>query len=334
MNRPVRWGIVGTGSIAGLFAEDLPHTDGVLAAVASRSQQRAQAFADTYGAQRAHGSYEALLDDGEVDVVYIATPHRQHHVIALAAIAAGKHLLVEKAFTCTLAGAREVVAAARRAGVFCMEAMWTRFQPAVVALREELARGTIGELRSVRVDLGLVRPYDPDHRLWDPAQGGGALLDLGVYPVSFVDMVMGHLGRTTVVGATGPGGVDTEATILYDAGDGRSALAQCSLLAPLPGEATIVGTGGLLRVEPRFHHPSRFHVQPLDAGGRAGDPRTVEAPATGRGYAHEIDEVHRCLAEGRTESATMPLAATLAVMSVLESALHTLGVYQDEATTV
>ena len=331
-DRPVRWGVVGPGRIATGVVRDLTAMDGgVLHAVASRSAGRARAFADEHGAAVSYGSYAELLADGDVDAVYVATPHRQHHGVALAAIEAGKHLLVEKAFTCTLAGSTEVVEAARARGVFVMEAMWTRFQPAVVRLRELLAEGAVGELRAVRADLGLAVSFDPADRLWDKAQGGGALLDLGVYPVSWLQMLLGgEPEQLGVAGSTGPGGVDTESTLLWAGPGGLQGSAQCSLLSPLPGTAAVFGTEGWIEVPPRFHHPSKLLVH-RRAGGRSTETtELVELPATGTGYSHELDEVHRCLAAGETESPTMPLADTVSVMAVLDQALHALGVQHDE----
>lgn len=331
-DRPVRWGVVGPGRIAANVMRDLAAMpDGQLHAVASRSPERAAAFAAEHGAAVSYGSYAELLADPDVDVVYVATPHRQHHGIALAAIEAGKHLLVEKAFTVTLAGACEVVDRARARGVFVMEAMWTRFQPAVVRLRELVAEGAIGEVRSVRADLGLRVPFDPADRLWDPAQGGGALLDLGVYPTSWLQMVLGGTpAALDVAGVTGPNGVDAESTLLWRTDDGRHGVGTCSLLSPLPGQAAVFGTEGWIEVPPRFHHPDRV-VLHRTAGGRSVESsEEVVRPATGTGYSHELDEVHRCLRGGLTESPTMPLDDTLAVMSVLEQSLHTLGVRFDE----
>ena len=331
-DRPVRWGVVGPGRIATGVVKDLADMEGgVLHAVASRSPERSRAFAEEHGAAVSYGSYADLLADDDVDAVYIATPHRQHHGIALAAIQAGKHLLVEKAFTCTLAGSQEVVDAARARGVFVMEAMWTRFQPAVVRLRELLAEGAVGEVRAVRADLGLAVPYEPDDRLWDKALGGGALLDLGVYPVSWLQMLLGgEPERLAVAGATGPGGVDTESTLLWAGADGVQGSAQCSLLSPLPGTAAVFGTEGWIEVPPRFHHPSKLLVHRRGEGRSVESTEVIELPATGTGYSHELDEVHRCLAAGETESPTMPLADTLSVMAVLEQALHALGVQHDE----
>src|SRR6187200_3714024 len=204
-----RWGIAGLGRIAALVAGDFPHVPGAeLVAVGSRAPERAEAFARAHGVPRAHGSYGALIADPEVDVVYIATPHPQHLPIALAAIRAGKAVLVEKAFTATLAGAQEIAGEARARGVFAMEAMWTRFQPAVVRVRELIAQGAIGSLVSVQADLGLANEFDPTDRLFAPALGGGSLRDLGVYVVAFAQMVLGTPQSVSVVGALVPSGVE------------------------------------------------------------------------------------------------------------------------------
>lgn len=328
----VRWGFIGPGRIAALVAQDLALVDGGgLHAVASRSIDRARAFADEHHAAVAYGSYAELLADPDVDVVYVATPHRQHHAIAIAAIQAGKHVLIEKSFTCTLAGAHDVIEAARTAGVFCMEAMWTRFQPAVVKACELLRSGAIGEIRSVRADLGAHVPFDPTNRLWDPAQGGGALLDVGVYPVSFLQHILGGSPTSLeIAGALGPNGVDAEATVLWRSDGGRVGVAQCSQLSPMPGGAAIFGTEGWLEVPPRFHHPTSIRLHPIDGTGHGGEPTGFEHPPMGGGYSHELIEVHDCLAAGRTESAIMPLDDTLVVMDVLERALLALGVEQSE----
>ncbi len=329
----VRWGFVGPGGIARGVAVDLrDHVPGgMLHAVASRSQDRAQAFADEFGAERAYDSVDALLADPDVDAVYLATPHRQHHAVALAAIEAGKPLLVEKAFTVTYDGAVEVVEAARDRGVFVMEAMWTRLQPAVVRLRELIAEGVLGEVRSVRADLGLHRDFDPAHRLFDPAQGGGALLDLGVYPISFAQMVLGgRAQKVDVVGSRAENGVDDEATVLMRFDTGH-AVASCSLRTRLPGTAAVYGTEAWVEVPPRFHHPSSLVLHRREGDGEA-EPEVLRCPATGTGYAHELLEVQRCLAAGLTESPAMPLADTLAVMEILDRSLGALGVTYDEAT--
>jgi predicted dehydrogenase len=326
----IRWGIVGPGRIADKVVEDFPLVDGARpVAVASRSLDRARAFAGRHGLERAHGSYAEILADPGVDVLYIATPHPQHHALALGALRAGKALLVEKSFTATTAGAEEVVAEARRTGVFVMEAMWTRFLPAVVALRELVADGAIGEVRSVQADLGVAREYDPAHRLFDLALGGGALLDLGVYVVSFAQMLLGTPERLVAAGSLFPGGADAEASLLLDYGDGRTATLMTSLRNALPGQARVYGTTGWIDVLPRFHHPATIVLH------RAGaETETITREPLGAGYAHELIEVTECVRAGHMESAVMPLADTLAVQSLLGEAAEQLGVRHAEDPAV
>jgi predicted dehydrogenase len=330
VSQEIRWGVVGPGRIAENVVRDFAVVpDARAVAVASRSQERADAFAARHGLDRAYGSYAEIIADPDVDVLYVATPHPQHHAIALAALRAGKALLVEKSFTATTAGAVEVIDLARRTGVFTMEAMWTRFQPAVVAARELIADGAIGEVRSVQADLGVAREYDPADRLFAMELGGGALLDLGVYVVSFAQMLLGTPERVVATGSLFPSGADAEAALLLDYGDGRSASLLTSLRGALPGQARVFGTSGWIDVLPRFHHPQTFVLH------RAGaEPEQITRQQTGTGYAHELIEVTECLRAGRTESAVMPLTDTLAVQDVLGRAAEQLGVRHREDPAV
>jgi predicted dehydrogenase len=326
----VRWGIVGPGRIASLLIKDFPYVDGAEAlAVASRSSERAEAFAAEHGLARAYGSYHEIMNDPDLDVLYIATPHPQHHAIALAAIAAGKAVLVEKTFTATVPGAEEVIAAARRHQVFAMEAMWTRFQPAIVAARALIEDGAIGEVRQLQADLGVDRPYDPADRLFDPAQGGGAVLDLGVYVVSFAQYFLGTPDRIEVTGSLTPTGVDAEAGLLLGYDDGRAATLLISLKHHTPGAARIQGTKGWIEVPPRFHHPHRIMLC-----RKGEEPEMIRRPPIGTGYSHELIEVTECVRAGRTESMIMPLADTLAVQRILNEACERLGVFHAEDSLV
>jgi predicted dehydrogenase len=326
----IRWGIIGPGRIAQNVVKDFAVVDGARAvAVASRSQERAEAFAGRHGLERAYGSYSELIADPDVDVLYLATPHPQHHALALAGIRAGKALLVEKAFTATAAGAQEVVDLARETGVFVMEAIWTRFQPVIVAVRDLVADGAIGEVRSVQADLGVTRVYDPTDRLFNVALGGGALLDLGVYVVNISQMMLGNPSRVVAAGSLFPSGADAEASLLLDYGDGRTAALTTSLRNALPGQARVFGTAGWIDILPRFHHPETIVLH------RAGaEPETITRTPVGAGYAHELIEVTDGVRAGRTESAVMPLADTLAVQSILGEAAEQLGVRHAEDPAV
>lgn len=329
---PIRWGILGPGRIAESVAADFVHVHGGrLVAVGSRSRDRAEAFAKTFSGGgprsvtddpiRVHGSYSDLLADPEVDAVYIATPHAQHAANAIATVRAGKAALVEKAFTATYPGAVAVVEAARSAGVFVMEAMWTRFQPAVVRARELIADGAIGEVRAVSADLGVRRDFDPNDRLFSLALGGGTLLDLGVYVVSFAQMVLGEPVDVVARGSLLSTGVDAEAGLLVDFGEGRTANLVTSFRAPTPGDARIYGTDGWIDLPPRFHHPKELHLYRYSR-----EPIIESYHTAGVGYSYEFEEVNACLAAGATESSIMPTSDTLAVQSVLQSAADQLGV--------
>lgn len=324
----VRWGIVGTGKMAAAFAGDLALVRGAeLAAVGSRRPESAAGFGAEHGA--AVRSYRGLIEDPEVDVVYIATPHPQHRAIALAALAAGKPVVVEKAFTATLAGAESVAAAARSTGVFCMEAMWTRFQPAVVEARRLIDDGAIGEVRAVQADLGAYRRFDAADRLFAPELGGGATLDLGVYVVSIAQHFLGTPDSVTAAGSVYPNGADAGCSLLLGYPDGRGASLYYSLQTESPGRAVIMGTEGSIELAPRFHHPTELILR---RNGSA--PETFSRPALGRGYTHEILAVDEYLAHGLTESPIMPLADTLAVQGVLEQVLTSLGVTAHEDDSV
>ncbi len=325
----IRWGIIGPGRIAANVVGDFPFIEGAeLVAVASRSQQRADAFAAEHDIPTAYGSYRQLIEDAEVDALYIATPHPQHLLVAEAALNAGKAVLVEKTFTATVAGAERIRALSRERGVFAMEAMWTRFQPAIVRARELIADGAIGEVRQVQADLGVQRDYDPSDRLFDPAQGGGAMLDLGVYVVSFAQHFLGTPDRVVATGSLAPTGVDAEAGILLGYDDGRAASLLISLKGQTPGAARIQGTTGWIDVPPRFHHPSSVVLN-----RKGAEPEVFSAPPTGTGYSHEFEEVNACLRSGRTESTIMGLDDTVAVQELLSQACEQLGVQHTEDTT-
>jgi uncharacterized protein (TIGR00369 family) len=314
---PVRWGILGTGGIAGSFAADLRLTDsGVVVAVGSRSQASADRFADEFGIASRHGSYESLVADPAVDVVYVATPHPMHHDNAILALRAGKHVLVEKPFTMNAAEARDIAGVARERGLFAMEAMWTRFLPHVAVIRDWLARGQLGEVVTVTADHGQWFAEDAGFRLFAPELGGGALLDLGVYPVSFASMVLGQPSRVVSMSDPAFTGVDAQTSMLFGYDSGAQAVLTCTLRAKSPTRAAIVGTDARIEVEGDFYAPAAVTLRP-----RKGDPIRVESVHEGRGLRHQADEVARRLAAGDVESPLMPLDETISIMETMDLVL-------------
>jgi predicted dehydrogenase len=318
MGAPLRWGIIGTGAIAHAFARDLRlGGDGVVVAVGSRSQESAEAFGDEFGVPGRHGSYEALVASPQVDVVYVATPHPTHRDNAMLALEHSKPALVEKAFTMTAAEARELVSVARAKSLFLMEAMWTRFLPHVVAIREILDRKALGEIVCVSADHGQWFARDPASRLFAPELGGGALLDLGVYPVSFASMILGQPSRIEAVITPAFTGVDGETSMLFGYDCGAQAVLSCTSSARTATRASIVGTEARIEVDGDFYAPSAFSL--ID---REGEVTRYEFEHEGRGLRHQAAEVARCITEGRTESEIMPLEESVAIMETMEKALQ------------
>jgi len=317
MSEPLRWGVIGAGGIAAVFAADLELTDsGRVVAVGSRDLARAEAFADRFAIPNRHGSYEALVADGDVDAVYVATPHPMHRADAELALRAGKPVLLEKPFTVTAAQARELVALARERGLFLMEAMWTRFLPHVARIRELLAEGALGEIVTVIADHGQWFAEDREHRLFAPELAGGALLDLGVYPVAFASMVLGQ--PTEILSMVTPAftGVDGQTSMLLGYASGAHAVLTCTLAAKSPTRAAIVGTRARIEVEGDFYAPSRFTLTSRD-----GEQVSFDGSREGRGLRFEADEVARCLREGLLESPLMPLDESVAIMETMEAVL-------------
>lgn len=321
MTAPVRWGILGAGGAAALVGADIAASpDCTLAAVAARDGDRAVAFAQRFGVQRSYGSYAELVADPDVDVVYVATTHAQHHEHALLALRAGKPVLVEKAFTLNARQAREVVGEARARGLFCMEAMWLRFHPLIRAVQRLATGGRIGEVVSVRADLSKRFDYDPSGRLFDLAAGGGALLDLGVYPASFAWLLLGRPDTMTAAGSLAATGADLTAAMQWGYADGRVAQIYCSAAADSPYAALVCGTRGWIRVETRIHRASALTLHTDD-----GDEMITAAPVPGNGYGPEIAEVVRCLSAGETESPLVPLDDTVGILAALDEARRQLG---------
>ncbi|MEO6700344.1 MAG: Gfo/Idh/MocA family oxidoreductase [Jatrophihabitantaceae bacterium] len=322
-DQPVGWGILGAGGIATKFATDLVRSGtNVLSAVASRSQARADAFAARFEAGAAYSDYRQLVTDPAVDVVYIATTHPQHRDQALLAIEAGKAVLIEKPVCLNAADARLVFEAAESAGVFAMEAMWMRANPLIRTAQKLISDGVIGEVRSVQAEFGLGLAYDPAHRLYDLANGGGALLDLGIYPATFAWIFLGKPDDVTFRGTVSPSGADETVAMQWAYPDRRDAQLWCSTSMMAPNRGLIIGEHGWIRTEGRFHRPDGLTVTNRDGQVTVDDPLPADLP----GYGPEIDEVERCLRAGALSSPLVPPAETLQILQVLDDVRAGLGV--------
>ncbi|AKJ28232.1 Gfo/Idh/MocA family protein [Caldimonas brevitalea] len=323
--RPVRWGLLGTGYICSEMAKALALVpDARLAAVGSRDLERAQAFVEPHALAhpdvRVHARYQSLVDDPQVDVVYIGTPHSEHAAAARLALTAGKPVLCEKPFTLNRNEAVGLVALARERGLFMMEAMWTRFIPAVAEAKRLVDAGEIGEVVSVQADFGVASTLPPKHRVFNPALGGGALLDLGVYPLALASYFLGPVSAAQAVAQLGTTGVDVHT--LFNLRHARGGLSQglCSLRTPTPCQATVYGTAGRIDLQaPFFHSEHLTLVKPGQA------PVERHLPRRGMGYAHQVAEVHRCLQQGWLESRVMPLDESVALMGWLDSMRAQIG---------
>jgi predicted dehydrogenase len=323
---PVRWGILGAGGIAATVGADVAASPGsVVTAVAARDLGRALGLAERLGAARAYGSYDELVADPAVDVVYVATTHAQHHAAALSALRAGKPVLVEKPIALNARQGREIAAEAAARGLLCLEGMWMHLDPALEAVAAVVASGEIGEVRAVWADLSHTFEYDPRHRLFDPAVGGGALLDLGVYPAAFVWRLLGRPDRVSAEAALAPTGVDASVWTSWSYDDGPFAQVTCSSVREDGSGAVILGSRGRIEVAAPLFRTEQITV--CTAAGR----RTERHPLpTGNGYGLEVAEVERCLGAGATDSERMPLADSLGVLDLLDEVRRQIGVRYDE----
>jgi len=317
----LRWGILGPGWIANAFVAAVKAgTQQQVVAVGSRDEPRARAFAEKWDVAGVYCSYEELVADPNVDVVYVATPHSHHRDHALQAIAAGKHVLVEKAFTRNANEAREVVDAARQKQVFCMEAMWTRFLPHMVALRKLLADGAVGDIVNLQADHGQFFPFQAAHRLYDPRLAGGALLDLGIYPVSFAHDILGEPSRVHAVGTLTPSNVDGQVSLIFAYDSPAQAELSTTLWARTATRASIAGTAGRIDIDGPFYTPTGFTLERLD-----GTTFRFEKPLT-HGLHFQAAEVARRVSAGELESPLMPLDESVQIMSVLDEVRGQIGV--------
>lgn len=316
----LRWGILAPGAIASEWAASLvASTDQRLVAVGSRSLQRAQEFARAYGIDRAYGTYEQLVADPDIDIVYVAAPPSEHRRLALLAIAAGKHVLVEKPLALNAAEGREIAEAAKSAGVFAMEAMWSRFLPQTSVVRQLLDHDALGEVLKVSADFGAEFTFDPDGRMFDPLLGGGALLDVGVYPTWFAHFVLGVPERVTATGQLGGTGVDIQSAAILDYSSGAQATTSASMRVRTPGIGTVSGTVARLEFVDTFISTSSFRIVPADGS----QPITWSDPSGFDhwygGLCYQTAAAAVAIAEGRTESPQHSMSDAIEVLSILDA---------------
>lgn len=313
MTRRLGWAVVGTGGISRTTACDLHLTENLdLVAVASRSIDNAAAFADEFEVPRAYGDYDSLFEDEAVDVVYIGTPIATHHELARRALLAGKHVLVEKAFTATAAEARDLATLAADQGRFLMEAMWMRFNPAFCRMLDEIDDGAIGEVRTVQAGFGI--PFPPSWNIWRPELGGGALLDMGVYPLTLAQLVLGVPHAIRATGEMRRDGLDVTASVYLDHGGGRFAQALTTLTGFVNPVAAVGGSDGFIAFDQPFISAGTFRVETPPHG----EPRTVTVDLEGNGYVPMFRAVGEAIADGLLEHPMRPLRDTIEVLDTMD----------------
>ncbi|MEO8093997.1 MAG: Gfo/Idh/MocA family oxidoreductase [Pseudolysinimonas sp.] len=322
MTERLRWGILGTGWIADWMTKDLRVLGSPVTAVGSRTQQRADAYAAEHGIPNAHGSYAALVADPEVDVVYIATPHPSHVADAMLALNAGKHVLVEKPFTLNAAEARALTALASERGLVVLEAMWTRWLPHMARIREIIAAGTLGEVRTVIADHTQKLSADPAHRMQSLELGGGALLDLGIYPVSFAWELFGAPSTIAAVSSPTPSGADRQTAMTFTYADGQQAVMQCALDTQGPNQAVILGTDARIEIDPVWYTPTTFRVIAPD--GSVIEEFDGRLPA-GRGMQFQAAALEALVAAGKLEDELLPPSESVAIMESLDEVRRQIG---------
>lgn len=321
-----RWGILATGSIANSFAYDLKHLPSAeIVAVASRTQEGADQFGDEHGIATRYSNYADLANDPNVDVIYIATPHPMHAENILTCLEGGKAVLCEKPFTINAREARNVVDTARAKGLFLMEAMWTRFIPSFVYIREQLAQNALGDVQLIQADFGFKTNFDPQNRLFNKALGGGSLLDVGVYPISLSSMIWGRpeqIYGTTQIGETG---VDEHNAIILDYPKGRKALLASSFRLNTSIEAWLYGTEGYMHLHSPFNKAQTI-TQGRIEGWEQREEETLDFSFEGNGLRFQAMHVMNCLDEGKTESDIMPLDESIEIMQTMDTLRQMWGI--------
>ena len=318
--KPIRWGILGTGRMAEAFTLAMPEVvDSEIVAVASRKQARADEFANKHNIGLALGDYQALVAE-EIDVVYVATPHVFHEENMSMCLDANKAVLCEKPFTINSKQAETVIALARRKNLFLMEAMWTRFIPAIIKLRELLAKKTIGDVQVMLAGGAFMPEFDPEFYLFDPELGGGVLLDAGVYMISMASMLFGKPSSIRALAGLGKTGVDEHDAYLLEHDSGALANLYVSLRGQSSPDLTLLGSKGKIYLHPPIFCPAKLTLDTYN-----GESESIDLPFNANGYQFEIEEVNSCLRQGLTESRLMPLDETLEIIRTMDEIRRQIG---------
>lgn len=326
MSKKYNWGIIGLGNIAHKFAEDLLLVEEAnLFGVASRNSEKAKSFSEKFRADKYYGTYQELADDPQIDVVYIATPHPFHFENTMMCLEAGKAVLCEKAFGMNSSEVEQMIAKAKEKNLFLMEALWTRFIPATEEMIALLNKGLIGDLKTVRADFGFKAEFDADKRLYNKKLGGGALLDIGIYPVFLSLLTLGKPKEIKALAQMSSTGIDENIMMLFNYPNKKSAILDASLVATTPVEAWLHGDKGSLKMHRNFHHTEEISYY------KGSDlVENYQFKYIGNGYYHEIEEVIKCLKTGKTESEKIPHSFSLDLIKTLDRIREIIGLRYDE----
>ena len=316
-----KWGIIGTGGIARAFANDIAFlSDHVVAAVGSRNLENAESFVKTIPGAKAHGSYDALINDADIDAVYVATPHPSHKENVIAALNAKKPVLCEKPFAVNATEAKEMVTAAKANNVTLMEAMWARFLPHYGKIREIVASGVLGQITTIHADHGQRLADQNIPRLVEPSLAGGALLDLGIYPISFAHMVLGIPQSITSTAALTDKGVDAQTSMILGYANGAQAILNTTMIAQTPCTAVIAGLNGYLEVNRTFYNPTSMRLTLFD-----GTITEYPSDYTGHGLREQAVEFARVVKSGAKESPILRWEDTIAIMEIMDTVRSQIG---------
>lgn len=320
MNKKIHWGIIGLGKIANKFASDIQHSESsILQGVASRSIEKATEFATKYNANKAYNSYEELVNDPEIDVVYIATPHSFHFNNTMLCLRNNKAVLCEKPMGINTQQVKTMIEEAEARNLFLMEAIWTRFMPSIEKVLDLLQEKTIGEIISVRADFGFKGEFNVESRMYNKKLAGGSLLDIGIYPIFLSLLVLGIPADIKAMARMTTTEVDSFCSMLFDYENGGKAVLASTFEADTPTEAYIHGTKGNIKLHTRFHHANTITLQ------KDGQETIFEFPYTGNGYFHEIEEVNKCIRTGKTESSRLPLAFSKKLIQIIDRVKAQIG---------